>query len=222
MRPAIMIGAAVGLLVVVIAVVLHVSHKQVNACSYPAIPLERIIEDADFIFRGQVLSIDSLRISSDEFEDIVEFKAIEVWKGEPYETMYVRSSWKFLTREDLQAPCPPSLNHQYTIGLEYLVIVKGGQANVGSDTVTQNIASADLYLEELGAGKPPTLGSVGPIPERKGQPFEVQPAEIQPVEVQPGSGCGLTNGNASGSINLSAIGLTVMLAWFWLRQRFRR
>lgn len=219
MRLAITIGTAIGFLAVVTAVMLHVSHKQVNACSYPAIPFERVIEDADFIFRGQVLSIDSLRISSDEFEDIVEFKAIEVWKGEPYETMYVRSSWKFLTREDLQGPCPPSSNHQYTIGFEYLVIVNGGQANVGSDraTATQNIASADLFIEELGVGETPVLGSVGPIPERKGQPFKVPP-----VEVQPGSGCGLTNGYASSSINLSGIGLTILLAWFWLRRRFGR
>ena len=212
MRPATAIIALIGLVVLTAGAVLHVTDKQVHACSYPAIPLEKKIEDADFIFRGQVLSIDGLRIRGDEFEDIVEFKAIEVWKGEPYETMYVRSWWKLLTREDMQGPCPPTLFHRYTIGAEYLVFVNGGQANVGSGVTTQRIESASSILEKLGDGTSPKPSTVGPIPERK----------VQPVETQSGGSCNLVPVNGSGSSDMSAVGLGVVLVWIWLRQRLRR
>ena len=234
MRLAIGIGTAFGLLVVITVAVFHATAKQAQACSAPAIPLEVLIANSDSIFRGQVISIDSVIVNSDEyqreveaimshggvegtieviaFEDIVEFRATEVWKGEPYETAYVRSTWE---RVNTPVPMPCPGNHFYATNARYLVFARDGQANVGFTTATRKIDSGPLPndLAGLGIGKTPIPGSVGPIPERKGQPV---------VYERSGSGCSLTPGYALGSINLSVFGLAGMLAWFWIRQRFRR
>ena len=232
MRRVIVIGAAIGLLAVIVGVALHVSARETHACSAPAIPLEVTIERSDSIFRGRVVSIDTQIVNSDEsqreveayvsrsgadgdvrvnaYENIVEFKVTEVWKGELYETIYVRSTWESI-KTPIPLPCPPSF-HSYVADRPYVVFAKGGQANVGSATKTRRVESATLILRELGDGKPPIPGSIGPIPERQGQPVVERPA----------GGCSLTPGYASGSINLSGIGLTVLLAWFWIHRRIRR
>ncbi|MXY45909.1 MAG: hypothetical protein F4Y44_02775 [Chloroflexi bacterium] len=231
-------------------VVLHVTAKEAHACSAPAPApdLQRAFKNADSVFRGEVVSRDSLMIGvSDErkreverimwqsgakgdeveiiaAEDIVEFKVTEVWKGDLYETMYVRSTWEQINAP-LPMPCPPS-RVQYLIGHTYLVFVYGGEANVGWATVTRPITyysdSGHRFLENLGAGETPAPGTVGPIPERIETPVEKQTSNAESPDERSGSGCGLTNGYTSGGVNLSAIGLTILLAWFWLRQRFRR
>ena len=232
MRPTIAIFALIGLLAVIVGTALHTLAGKAYACSAPAIPLEVRIENSDSIFSGRVVSIDSLIVNSDKrqrevesfmarsgvdgdvavrsFEAIVEFRVTEVWKGELYETMYFRSAWEQI-RTPIPMPCPPTF-HSYVTGETYLVFARGGQANIGSSTTTRLMESATSLLEELGTSKLPNPGTVGPIPERKGQP----------VKEQSGGGCGLTPGYTHGNINLSAIGLTALLAWFWIRRRFRR
>lgn len=207
MRLTIAIFALTGLLVVIVAAALHISAGQVHACSAPALPLEMLIEDAESVFRGQVISIDGMQIKDGVFEDIVEFRATEVWKGDPYETIYVKSIWEVRKGDYTQHPCPPS-SHRYTIGARYLVFVHGGVANVGFATSTQHIESSTMYLEELGTGITPTLGTVSPVPVR----IEL-PSDGRSI-----GGCGFS----AGSINLSAIGLTFLLALFWIRPRFRQ
>ena len=232
MRLTIAIGAAIALLAVITVAILHISARVAHACSRPAIPLEVTISHSDSIFRGQVISIDRQIVDSDEmqreiesivvhgggagdvqvtaYEDIIEFRVSEVWKGVLRETVYFRSTW-----EDIKTPHPlpcPRESQFYVKGASYLVFAGGGQANIGRSTATRRIESATLLLRELGAGKPPIPGLVGPIPERKGQP----------VTKQPRGGCGLTYGYSPGSVNLSAVGLTAMLGCLWLRRRVRR
>ena len=216
MRLAIGIGTAFGLLVVITVAVFHATAKQAQACSpAPPPPMIHVLEGADLAFVGEIISIDRQSIKGDDyptFEDIVEFRTTEVWKGEPYETAYVRSTWEQVNTP-MPMPCPG--NHFYATSARYLVFARDGQANVGFTTATRKIDSGPLPndLAGLGIGKTPIPGSVGPIPERKGQPV---------VYERSGSGCSLTPGYSLGSINLSVFGLAGMLAWFWIRQRFRR
>ena len=245
-RPTISIFTLIGLVVLAAGAVLHVTAKEAHACSAPAPSLKRAFNDADSVFRGEVVSRDGLMIGvSDErkrgvartlvqsgvkedeveiiaSEDIVAFKVTEVWKGGLYETMYVRSTWEQINAP-IPMPCPPSRG-QYFIGGTYLVFVHEGQANVGLATATQPIIYYydHSFLEDLGAGETPAPGTVGPIPERIETPVEKQTSIAESPDERSGGGCSLTTGYANGGINLSAIGLTTMLALLRFRRRFGR
>lgn len=210
MRYVAAIGVAFGLLAVV---ALHISAKRTYACSAPAPPpLIEVIEGFDFAFVGEVVSIDRQEIKGEKyrtFEEIIEFKTSVVWKGDPYGTMFVRTIWYLTPTPD--SNCLPE--PRFGKGGRYIVFVLNGRTRLSRGGPTQNFYDApEDQIATLGVGKAPRPGSASPIPEREGQP----------VERWSRGGCGLTPGYALGSINLAAIGLTVMLAWFWLRQRFRR
>ena len=178
----------------------------------------QVLEGADLAFVGEVISKDRQSIKGDDyptFEDIIEFRTSVVWKGEPYETMFVGTTW-FLP----PTPIPGSLSNCpaaptiFFKGIRYIVFVWEGRTHLSVNGPTQEFDYAPKdQIATLGSGKTPIPGSVSPIPERKGQPV---------VYERSGSGCSLTPGYALGSINLSVFGLAGMLAWFWIRQRFRR
>ncbi len=214
MRPAIAIFTLIGLLAVIIGAVLHISVKRVHACSYPGPPpMKEVLKGADLAFVGKIISIDRQQIKGDErptFEEIIEFKTSVVWKGEPYETMFVRTTW-FLPAKSGPSDCPP--NPTFAEGRRYIVFVRQGETHLSVNSSTQEFDYAPKdQIAALGVGEMPIPGSVSPTPEREGQP----------VDWWSRGGCGLTPSYALGNINLSAIGLTALLAWFWLRQRFRR
>ena len=192
----------------------HISAREAYACSYPAPPpMTQVLEGADLAFVGEVISIDRQEIKSDDyrtFEDIIEFRTSEVWKGEPYETMFVKRTW-LLTPPSPSSSCPP--DPSFAKGARYIVFVWNGRTHLSVNSPTQQFSyTLEDEIASLGAGKTPIPGSVSPIPERVGQP----------VEEQSGGGCGLTPSYAVGSVNLSGIGLTAMLAWLWIRRRIRR
>ena len=213
MRHVITISAAIGLLAVITVASLHISAREAHACSAPAPPpLIEVLEGSDFAFMGEVISIESQEIKGEDhrtFEDIIEFKTREVWKGEPYETIFVRAIW-YLTPTPA-SNCPPE--PRFANGINYIVFVWKGRTHLSGNSPTQRLFYAPKdQIAALGTGEAPIPGSVSPIPEREGQPVVERPA----------GGCGLTPGYASSGINLSGIGLTVLLAWFWIRRRTRR
>ena len=213
MRPVITICIAVGLLVAIAGTLLHMSARQAYACSYPAPPpMVEVLEGSDLAFVGEVISIDRQEIKGEKyrtFEEIIEFRTSVVWKGEPYETMFVRAIWHLPPASS--SNCLPE--PRFGKGGRYIVFVLHGRTHLSRGGPTQNFYDApEDQIASLGVGKTAIPGSVSPTPEREGQA----------VDWWSRGGCGLTPGYALGSINLSAIGLTLMLAWFWLRQRFLR
>ena len=83
-----------------VGAILHSFARSTYACSCGANSKEAEIEWADSVFFGMVISIDRQEVKPKydddvkEFEDIVWFKAFNVWKGESYEWIYIRSTWK--------------------------------------------------------------------------------------------------------------------------------
>ena len=212
MRPTIALFALVGLLAVIIGTALHISAKRAYACSAPGPPpMIEVLKGSDLAFVGKIIAIDRQHIKGDEhwtFEDIIEFKTSVVWKGEPYETMFVRTTW-FQSDNSSHSDCPP--NPTFAVGRRYIVFVQQGETYLGSSAQEFDYAPKD-QIAALGVGKMPIPGAVSPTPEREGQP----------VDWWSRGGCGLTPGYTPGSINLSVFGVTAMLAWFWLRRRFWR
>ena len=214
MRSAIMVGVAIGLLVAIVEVLLQASTRQAYACSAPAPPpLIEVLEGSDLAFVGEVVSIDRQEIQGEahrRFEDIIEFKTREVWKGEPYETMFALRTWD-LTPPSPPSPCPPSPS--FAVSVSYIVFVSNGRTHLSMNSSTQQLTySVEDEVATLGIGKTPIPGTVSPIPERQGLP----------VETQSGGSCNLVPVNGSGSNDMSAVGLGILLVWFWLRRRARR
>ncbi len=210
MRFAIIIVAVFSLLVAIAGLSLHSSAKQAHACSVPGPPpMIEVLEGADSAFIGKVISIDSQQIKGEEyptFEDIIEFKANEVWKGEPYETMFVKTTWVLLPSPDGPLICPK--DPIFSKGVSYIVFVWEGETHLSINSSTQELRYAPRdQIKALGTGKTPIPGSISPIPEREGLPV---------------GGCNLPLGYAFGSIDLSLFGLGTAPVWFWLRRRIRR
>ena len=158
---------------------LHLSAAPVRACTcmyYDSAGGE--VERADAVFRGKVISIDSQDIvwrryykserAEDWVEDMVEFRATEIWKGELYETIYVKDSW--LKDYMMWDSSCGSMGPSFRRGSEYLVFVYEDSADVGMCTNTTPIDDHYGYgleeLVELGDGEQPIPSSVGPVPIR--------------------------------------------------------
>ena len=212
-----------------IGTVLHASNDQAHACVCE-IPSKKVwIDQADAIFMGKVISIDRQEIKSRhdsgrEYEDIVEFVATDVWKGEPYERFLVSSMW-----HEWLSSCGGGYP-RFREGERYLVFVEQGQANEGACSPTEYIEYAfpEQWGLALGISKRPIPGSVSPIPERVGEPIPTPtvpaPAQVaQPTseptapapaqDPQPSSGCNTPNDYSRGYADLSAFGLIAPLAW---------
>lgn len=223
MRLAIAISTTIGLFAAFIGAMLHISATQAHACSAPAPDLEREFESVDSVFWGLVESTDSLNIRGNEYEDIVKLKVLEVWKGEPYETIYIKSVWEKRTEDGREYPCPPS-SRQYTTGWNYIVFARDGRADLRLSAASKSLYyySSHPFLRELGRGEKPNLGTVGPIPERTEQPVEKHFSSSELQDERSIGGCNLGFSQEPNGLNLSIIGLAAMLAWFWIRGRFSR
>ena len=189
------------------------------------------------MFVGMVISIDRQEIKprydsahiDKEFEDIVRFKTFDVWKDEPYEWIYIRSTWN-----ELDNSCGGGMPSFYE-GRKYLVFVKHAQARVHLCNYTREVQSLpEEWVLALGISKPLVPGSVSPIPERVGEPVPeptvpapvevmqptIEPATPVPVQnTQPSGSCGAPLGYAHGHADLAAFGLIAPLAWLAWRRR---
>ena len=95
--------SSIALVALLVGVGFHVSANPARACSCPATSTERELERANAVFRGEAVSIDSQDIvwdrargyapPEDWVEDMVEFRATEIWKGELYETIFVKTNY---------------------------------------------------------------------------------------------------------------------------------
>ena len=137
------------LAVVIVAAALHASAERASACSCvpPRPPLEALAR-ADAVFSGEGVSMEGPRgwWASSADPITVEFRVNAVWKGEIYETMFIRTAWS-------SASC----GFEFVLDEQYLVYAHEGWASLCSRTKTIDKASEDFM--ELGEGVAPTPGS---------------------------------------------------------------
>ena len=186
-RPAILIG--MGMVGELIALGLLAVPGQVHACSCaPLEPLTESLAKSTSVFAGRVVSIAESQRDDREYPVVVGFDVGSVWKGPEHQTMFLRTSWSVST-----------CGYRFVSGLEYLVYSPDG-SRVSSCSRTRLLAGASEDLVELGEGRTPAPGVVGPTPDPSGY--------------RTGGGCEL----GSSSADVSASGVMVGLAWFGLRR----
>ena len=135
-----------------VVLLLHADTSRIYACSCipPRPPLEALAR-ADAVFAGQVVSISEPKglfggwFASSIDPVTVEFRVNAVWKGEIYETMFIKTAWS-------SASC----GFEFAQGEQYIVYAREGSASLCSRTKSINKASEDLMA--LGEGVAPAPG----------------------------------------------------------------
>ena len=114
---------------------------------------------------------------------------MKIWKGESYETVFIKIKWSNPVDHDYMLPCgydPP-----FHEGWRYLLFAAGGQTSLGICSWSDDLDSyqSQEIVAELGAGKKPIPGSVGPMPERVGEPVPTPtvpaPAKVVQLTSEP-------------------------------------
>ena len=145
--------AYLALAVSVVGAALHASAEQASACSCvpPKPPLEALAR-ADAVFSGAVVALGEPKglfgswLASSTDPVTVEFRVNAVWKGEMYETMFIKTAWS-------SASC----GFEFVLNEQYLVYAREGWASLCSRTKSIDKASEDFTA--LGEGVVPVPGS---------------------------------------------------------------
>ena len=183
----------VGLVGALIAVGLVVAPGQIHACSCaPLEPPTESLAKATSVFAGRVVSITERGGDDGDYPVVIEFDVSSVWKGADHQTMYLRTSSGVST-----------CGYRFVPGLEYLVYSPDG-LRVSSCSRSRLLVGASEDLVELGEGRTPALGVVGPTPA--------------PSAYRTGGGCHV----GSASPDVSVFGAVVGVVWFRLRRRRTR
>ena len=138
-----------------------------HACVCLGISPSEAFAGADSVFAGTVVSANYFEPSPGQFVSdtaLLEFKVHTVWKGVPYEAMFVKTV-------GLESACGiPRIAPLLVLGPqgvgfvpEYLVYVNDGWADLC--TGTKLAADTPQDIAWLGEGQPPVAGSAAPLPE---------------------------------------------------------
>ena len=143
-RPLLTIPAAA---LVVLLLHLDTSHIYACSCVPPKPPLEALAR-ADAVFSGEVVSLKEPRgwWASSTDPITVEFRVIAVWKGEIYETMFIKTAWS-------SASC----GFEFVVSEQYIVYAREDRTSLCSRTKSVDNASEDFAA--LGKGVEPVSGS---------------------------------------------------------------
>ena len=175
-----------------------VNTQQAFACSCapPDSPSEELTRSAA-VFSGKVIDIreykdpNSTTISSTDPTTVV-FEVDTVWKGPSNATVY-------FTTPRSEASC----GFSFAEGEEYIVYSRNG-SSVSLCSRTNTLSQAQVDLEELGEGRSPQPGSVGPTQ----------------VPHTPSSGsCAFSNDLETS--DAAWLGIMAGLVWFGVRRRPR-
>ena len=169
--------AFIVLVALLVGVGFHISANSVRACMCAYDGIEEHLEYADAVFRGEVISIESQDIvikggwsghTEDQVEDMVEFRVSEIWKGELYETTFVKTKWLKEYKLIPSSSCG-SMSPSFRRGKEYLVFVYDDRADTffcSMSVLIDEYEETQERLAELGEGDLPIPGLVGPVPIR--------------------------------------------------------
>ena len=132
----------------------HPEPSYACSCGGPGSPSEELAEAAS-VFRGKVLTVRGIDgtdgVWSAIYPTSVVFDVKTVWKGPNYHTLYLETP-----------PTGGSCGFPFIEGVEYVVYSPDGSiVSVCSRTSVLSEASHDLA--ELGRGRAPPAGALGPI-----------------------------------------------------------
>ena len=179
-----------GPVVTLIVLGLVAAPGQIHACSCaPLEPPSESLAKSTSVFAGRVVSISESQGDDREYPVVVEFDVNSVWKGADHRTMFLRTS-----------PGVSTCGYRFVSGLEYLVYSPDG-FRVSSCSRTRLLVGASEDLAELGEGRTPVRGVIGPTPD--------------PSEYRTGGGCEL----GTSSADVSVFGVVVGLLLFRFRRR---
>lgn len=165
------------------------------SCGDPGSPAENMAR-ADVVFSGRAVSPTGAPLLG-----LVEFEVYRVWKGEPYSTIVVLSSFSALCY------------FTFVGGEEYLVYAyteeraRGEGGTVLESTIcsrTTNLEYAQDDIEALGPGRAPDPGMVAPDPRRE--------APLAPPVAGAGPASGAPVAGRSPGGPLAALALLAALA----------
>ena len=175
---------------VLLVLVFATTPNRTYACSCaPLEPRTESLAKSTSVFAGRVVSIIESEEEDEDYPALVEFDVSSVWKGPEHQTMFLRTSLGTST-----------CGYRFVPGLEYLVYSRDG-SRVSSCSRIRLLVGASNDLAELGEGRTPAVGVVGPTPD--------------PSRYRTGGGCEL----GSPSADVAVVGLMVGLVWTGLRRR---
>ena len=165
-RSAIWLAAAL-----IVGAAFHAFTPKASACSCPPSTPELELEHADAVFLGELVSIRRIgqfpRNSDDHytaFVDVLEFKASEIWKGHPYETIYVHTYPRNWDENVTPGGCDGGYRFWGGEGERFIVFVSDGSVSLGYCGKSTHESKALNYFAVYGKGRSPEPGSVGPMP----------------------------------------------------------
>ena len=192
----------------IVGAAFHAFTPTASACMCPSLTPEEELEQADTVFLGELVSIRRIgqfpRDSDDLFTqllDVLEFKVSEIWKGHPYETMYVHTyprDWD--ENIHLGGTCEGGYLFWGGEGERFIVFVSDDRVDLGLCGSSEHGSQARNYFAVYGVGRPPEPGSVGPIPS--------PPSDISALSV---SRCGLPLHSVSSYGDVAALIMIVGL-----------
>lgn len=179
----------------IVGAAFHAFTPKASACMCPSLTPEEELEQADAVFLGELVSIKRIgqfpRNSDDyytTFVDVLEFKAIEIWKGHPYETIYVHTYPRAYDKNVSSAGCNGSYLFWGGEGERFVVFVSDNSVSLGYCGISEHKSQALDYFVAYGKGRSPEPGSVGPMPplppEVSALPAE-NPSESEAAEPMP-------------------------------------
>lgn len=168
-RSAIWLAAAL-----IVGAAFHAFTPKASACSCPELTIEEELERADAVFLGELASIrrigqfprdSSVHENFTQFLDVLEFKASEIWKGHPYETIYVHADpWAWGENANWGHSCSNGYMFAESEGERFIVFVSNHRVTYGLCGSSTYESQGLNYFAVYGVGRPPEPGSVSPMP----------------------------------------------------------
>ena len=154
----------------IVGAAFHAFTPKASACTCLSLTPEEELEWADAVFLGELVSIRRIgqfpRNSDDlytVFVDVLEFKASEIWKGHPYETIYVHTyprDWEVSSF----GTCYSGYLFLRGEGERFVVFVSDDSVSLSLCGSSEHESQALNYFVAYGKGRSPEPGSVGPMP----------------------------------------------------------
>ena len=156
----------------IVGAAFHAFTPTASACMCPSLTPEEELEQADTVFLGELVSIRRIgqfpRDSDDLFTqllDVLEFKVSEIWKGHPYETMYVHTyprDWD--ENIYLGGTCEGGYLFWGGEGERFIVFVSDDRVDLSLCGSSEHGSQARNYFAVYGKGRAPEPESVAPMP----------------------------------------------------------
>ncbi len=154
----------------IVGAAFHAFTTKASACTCPLLTPEEKLERADAVFLGELVSIRRIgQLPSNNyvanFLDVLEFKATEIWKGHPHETIYVHTYPEVWDQNiNRGGTCDGGYLFWGGEGERFVVFVTNDSVSLSLCGSSEHESQALNHFAVYGVGRPPEPGSVGPMP----------------------------------------------------------